>query len=63
MTDRPTQLEGAFGLASSGAVNDTKEIKAQLRSEGYSENGQVHGRTLMAQLTKLIAGAEAESNA
>jgi 20S proteasome alpha/beta subunit len=62
MTDRPTQIERAFALAASGTVSDTKELKNKLRSEGYPEDGQLYGRTLMAQLMKLIAEANAKSN-
>jgi len=61
MIVRPTQIERAFAIAASGSVNDTKELKNQLRREGYPENGQVYGRTLMAQLMKLIAEAKAQS--
>lgn len=62
MTDRPTQIERAFAIAASGTVSNTQELKAKLRSEGYRENGQVYGRTMMAQLTKLIADAKAKSD-
>jgi hypothetical protein len=63
MTDRPTQIECAFALATSGAVSSTREIKEKRRAESYSENGKVQGRTMMKQLAKLIANAKAKSNA
>lgn len=61
MTDRPTQIERAFALAAGGIVSDTTELKKKLRSEGYPDDGQLYGRTLLAQLMKLITEANAKS--
>jgi hypothetical protein len=63
MTDRPTHLERAFALASSGRVGTMLEMRQALRSEGYSEEGQLHGRSIINQLMKLMAEAKAKSNA
>ncbi|MBA2589135.1 MAG: hypothetical protein H0U98_11010 [Alphaproteobacteria bacterium] len=60
MTYRPTAIERAYILAASGRVNSVPEIKQALRSEGYPEEGQLHGQIVTKQLSKLIADAKAK---
>jgi len=49
-------LERAFQLARSGQVADVKEIKAQLKREGY-DLGQITGSVLVRQLHGVIKAA------
>ncbi len=60
MTYRPTAIERAFILAASGRVSTLKEVRETLRSEGYSDEGQLYGGTMQKQLMKLIAKAKAD---
>lgn len=59
MTLRPTALERAFALAKSGDCAGPGEIKAALKSEGFSVD-QISGPTLMRQLRALCAEARQE---
>jgi hypothetical protein len=54
--DRLTELERAFQLAKSGRCGSVRDIREQLRSEGYSI-GQIIGKTLSKQLQALIQTA------
>jgi hypothetical protein len=45
MENRPTAIERAFAL----------------QAEGYQENGQLSGRSIRAQLVKLIAEAKTKA--
>ncbi|MDO1559172.1 hypothetical protein Q0812_06990 [Brevundimonas sp. 2R-24] len=56
MTSRPTALERAFALASSGACASTNEIRLALKREGYSPD-QLFGRSLIRQLAALCAAS------
>jgi hypothetical protein len=56
MDHRPTQLERAFQLAKSGRCGSVKDIRDQLRSEGYSTT-QITGKTLAGQLQAHIQTA------
>ena len=49
-------LERAFHLARSGQVTDVKDIKAQLKREGY-DLGQITGSVLIRQLQRIIKAA------
>ena len=49
-------LERAFQLARSGQVTDVKDIKAQLKREGY-DLGQITGSLLVRQLQRIIKAA------
>ena len=49
-------LERAFQLARSGQVADVKDIKAQLKREGY-DLGQITGSALIRQLQGVIKAA------
>lgn len=49
-------LERAFRLARSGQVTDVKDIKAQLKREGY-DLGQITGTVLIRQLQRVIKAA------
>jgi hypothetical protein len=53
MDHRPTELERAFQLAKSGRCGSVKDIRDQLRSEGYSTT-KITGKTLASQLQALI---------
>ena len=55
MDDRPTCLERAFALATTGTCATMLGIRKQLKSEGYAEAGQLSGGTIRAQLLKLLA--------
>jgi len=55
---RPTSLERAYHLARTGACPTVADIKLRLRAEGFDE-GQVFGRTLVADLRRLCAAARA----
>ena len=57
MTARPTVIERAFALAASGRMTSAKDLREALKGEGYSDDGQLSGPSIRAQLTKLIAGA------
>ena len=57
MTYRPTQIERAFVLASSGKFATVEQIRKALKGEGYRHDGQLTGTTLTRQLMKLIAVA------
>jgi hypothetical protein len=63
MTDRPTKIERAFIIAASSTVSTMGELRAILRAEGYPEDGHLHGRVIMTQLSKLIAQAQPKSEA
>jgi len=49
-------LERAFQLARSGQVTNVKDIKAQLKREGY-DLGQIIGSVLIRQLQRIIKAA------
>ena len=49
-------LERAFQLARSGQVTNVKDIKAQLKREGY-DLGQITGSVLIRQLQRIIKAA------
>ena len=49
-------LERAFQLARSGQVTDVKDIKAQLKREGY-DLGPIIGSVLIRQLQRVIKAA------
>ena len=49
-------LERAFQLARSGQVTDVKDIKAQLKREGY-DLGRITGSVLIRQLQRVIKAA------
>ena len=49
-------LERAFHLARSGRVTDVRDIKAQLKREGY-DLGQIIGSVLIRQLQRVIKAA------
>jgi len=49
-------LERAFQLARSGQVIDVKDIKAQLKREGY-DLGQITGSVLIRQLQRIMKAA------
>jgi hypothetical protein len=49
-------LERAFQLARSGQVIDVKDIKAQLKREGY-DLAQITGSLLVRQLQRIIKAA------
>ena len=49
-------LERAFQLARSGQVTDVRDIKAQLKREGY-DFGQITGSALIRQLQGVIKAA------
>ena len=49
-------LERAFQLARSGQVTDVKDIKAQLKREGY-DLGLITGSALIRQLQGVIEAA------
>ena len=51
---RPTTLERAYQLASSGACPTVADIKVQLRREGFAEN-HIVGPVLVADLRRLCA--------
>jgi hypothetical protein len=61
MSDRPTKIERAFALAASGRMASIKDLRETLKSEGYSEDRQLSGRSIRAQLTKLIMEARVET--
>ncbi len=61
MTDRPTQIERAFTLAASGRVETLGELRLLLRAEGYTQDGQLTGRSLRDQLVKIIAKAKTQA--
>ena len=58
MTHRPTQIERAFILAASGRVACVKDIRYALKAEGYVDDGQVGGKSIIKQLAKVIAEAK-----
>ena len=58
MNGRPTTIERAYQLASSGACPTVADIKIQLRKEGYSDNHLI-GPVLLASLRRLCAAARA----
>ena len=55
MIDRPTYMERAFALAEGGACESLNAIRKQLKSEGYSEAGQLSGASIRNQLMRIIA--------
>jgi hypothetical protein len=59
MHDRPTCIERAFTLAQSGKCDSVKSVREQLKAEGYSASGQLHGNTIRRQLMTLLALAKA----
>ncbi len=60
MDIRPTMVERAYQLASSGRYPTVAEIKARLRWEGYEDRNLV-GPLLMASLRRLCAAARKAS--
>lgn len=58
MDSRPSIIERAFDLASSGRVHSVNEIRCALKLEGYAEEGHIQGPALTKQLMKLIAKAK-----
>lgn len=59
MTLRLTTIERAYQLAKSGDCATVSEIKARLRSEGYSDvAGQLYGPTIQRSLRQLCAAAQ-----
>jgi hypothetical protein len=61
MENRPTAIERAFALASGGRMARVSDIRKTLQAEGYQENGQFSGRSIRAQLVKLIAEAKTKA--
>ncbi len=61
MDDRPTYTERAFALAQSGECESMKGIRQQLKAEGYTDSGQLHGGSIRNQLIKLIAASRAKA--
>jgi hypothetical protein len=61
MSDRATIIERAFVLAASGRMISIKDIRDTLKIEGYSDAGQLSGKSIRAQLTKLIAESKARA--
>jgi hypothetical protein len=61
MTQQPTRIERAFTLAAGGKIETLAGLRLALKVEGYIEDGQLHGRTIAAQLSKLIAEAKAKA--
>jgi hypothetical protein len=60
MNSRPTTIERAYQLAKSGDCASVTEIKAKLRSEGYTDApGQLYGPTIQRSLRQLCAEAKA----
>lgn len=57
MKIRPTAIERAFELAASGKFQTTNDVRAKLRSEGFSLQ-PIQGRTLMSQLRALLKESE-----
>ena len=58
MNDRPTTLERAYELASSGECRGLGEIRERLKREGYRDvQGQLYGPTLAKALNRLCAEA------
>jgi hypothetical protein len=62
VNDRPTALERAFQLASSGRPNTIADIKKTLHSEGYLTT-QIDGQALHRQLRALILAARVSCSA
>ena len=58
MPGRPTLIERAYEIASSGSCDRISDIQKRLNREGY-EGGQqqLQGPALLASLRRLIAGA------
>jgi len=54
MGGRITIIERAFALAASGRMTSIKDVRTTLKSEGYADDGQLYGRSIREQLTKLI---------
>ncbi len=62
MTDRPTTLERAFELARTGEYARVSDIRAQLKTEGYTLH-QLEGPTLVRQLRDLcVASRKVEAS-
>ena len=62
MTHRPTTIERAFQLASSGECASLGAIRSRLQSEGYHDAAsQISGPSLLRQLRQLCAAAAAAS--
>jgi hypothetical protein len=61
MENRPTAIERAFALARGGRMTRMGDIRKTLQVEGYQENGQLFGRSIRAQLVKLIAEAKTKA--
>lgn len=57
MEERPGVVERAFQVAESGAVADFAELNAQLTAEGYDSASFLVGRSIVAQITRMIARA------
>jgi hypothetical protein len=62
MTSRLTPLERAFELARTGDCSGIKEIRAQLKAEGY-RLGQLEGRSLARQLREICTASRRMSDA
>jgi hypothetical protein len=59
MSSRPTILERAYALASSGEFQRITDIKARLKAEGYADvRTQLFGTTIHRDLRRLIERAE-----
>jgi hypothetical protein len=56
MSTRPTVLERAFALATSGEFHNTQELRKQLKAEGYVTD-QLAGPTLLRQLRDLCTAS------
>jgi hypothetical protein len=56
MDPRKTTLERAFELALSGEIANMRDLRQQLKSEGYSAS-QLEGPALVKQLRQMIRGA------
>ena len=54
----PTQLQRKTFMqllnGPSGRMTSIKDIRTTLKSEGYADDGQLYGRSIREQLTKLI---------
>lgn len=55
MTQRPTVIERAFSLAATGGFETLKDIRMQLKSEGYWNDREIVGGTLVSQLSRLLS--------
>ncbi len=60
MDVRPTTIERAYQLACAGMCSTVRDIKVQLRKEGYEDN-HIIGRTLLIDLRRLCSQARRDS--